>query len=354
MDTTFTATTTDPPALSISGAPPRSGLAAINNNNKGNNNGATNSAPPSSENIDFTYSDTEVHLKELAELYRYNEELDFTANRTSFEELMKDNGYSLKWTQAMPGQLSRVVERLVAGLELTERGTRVRAIRALLYLAQGNFADCQTVEEQPRFARANIFTLYEYGIFPLLVQLVHFEVGEALKLSDGPPPPAPISTSSQSGSITSLAPNDANSSLKLLVITIVYLFVLEMGRPVEEKEEEEAQHKQQLRDRFKEELMQPISGELLHLTLLNGLIRGDTLPGDAALPAAVPHQSAEAATRQCQQCQVEDRRRTRRWTGRSGYGQCRRGLCHYQGGRIDSGEFVCWTVQFIDIISLYL
>ncbi len=184
---------------------------------------------------------------------------------------MEDYGYPLKWTQALPGQWARVVERLAAGLELTERGTRVRAICALLYLAQGNFANCQTVEEQPRFARANIFTLYEFGLFPLLVQLVHFEVEQALKLSDGPPP-APIPTSSQSGSITSLAPNDANSSLKLLVI-IVYLFVLEMGRPVEEEEEEEAQHKQQLRDRFKEELMQAIAGELLHLTLLELVIK---------------------------------------------------------------------------------
>ncbi len=95
---------------------------------------------------------------------------------------------------------------------------------------------------------------------------------QALKLSDWPPP-APIPTSSQSGSITCLSPNDANSSLKLLV-TIVYLFVLEMGRPVEaEEEEEEALRQQQLRDRFKEELMQPIAGELLHLTLLELVIK---------------------------------------------------------------------------------
>ena len=40
-----------------------------------------------------------------------------------------------------------------------------------------------------------------------------------------------------------------------------------------EEEEEEAQHKQQLRDRFKEELMQPIAGELLHLTLLELVIQ---------------------------------------------------------------------------------
>ena len=61
-------------------------------------------SPPSSGNIDFTYSDTDVHLKELAELYSYNEELDFTVNRTSFEELMEDYGYPLKWTQtAHPG-----------------------------------------------------------------------------------------------------------------------------------------------------------------------------------------------------------------------------------------------------------
>ncbi|KAH9406424.1 hypothetical protein TYRP_013401 [Tyrophagus putrescentiae] len=91
MDITFTATTTDPLALSISGAPPGSGLAAINNNND-NSNGTTNSAPPSSGNNDFTNCDTDLHLKKLAELYSYN------------EELMEDYGYPLKWTLALPGQ----------------------------------------------------------------------------------------------------------------------------------------------------------------------------------------------------------------------------------------------------------
>ncbi|KAH9399318.1 Striatin-interacting protein 2, partial [Tyrophagus putrescentiae] len=137
MDTTFTATTTDPPALSISGAPPRSGLAAINNNNdnnKGKNNGTANSAPPSLRNIDFTYSDTDVHLKELAELYRYNEELDFTANRTSFEELMKDYSYSGNGLRHCPD----MVERLVAGLELTERATRMHfEVEQALKLSDG-------------------------------------------------------------------------------------------------------------------------------------------------------------------------------------------------------------------------
>ncbi len=72
---------------------------------------------------------------------------------------MEDYGCPLKWTlKALPGQRSQVVERLAEGLELTEPATRVRAICALLYLAQGNFADCQTVKKQPRFARANILT----------------------------------------------------------------------------------------------------------------------------------------------------------------------------------------------------
>ena len=126
MDTT--ATTTDPLALSISGAPPGSGLADINNNND-NSNGTTNSAPPSSGNIDFTYSDTDVQLKELAELYSYNEELDFTANRTSFEELMEDYGYSLKWTQALPVTSAR---RAVELVEATARQDEDEEARRLL------------------------------------------------------------------------------------------------------------------------------------------------------------------------------------------------------------------------------
>lgn len=238
--------------------PPLSGSSAVGQSG-GNNASGT---------IDFTYCDTDVHQNEVAELYSYNEELDFTANRTAFEELMEDYGFPLKWSHALPSQKARVVEKLAEGLELTERWTRVRAVRALLYLAQGNFADCSTAEEQSKCARENIFQLYEYGLFPLLVQLIHFEVEQAMKLdasgsasvTSAPTPPT------HANSITSIAPNDPNTSLKLL-ITIVYLFVLEMSRPQGEGEDG------QLAERFKEELMQPIAGELLHLTLFELVIK---------------------------------------------------------------------------------
>ncbi|KAH9399317.1 Striatin-interacting protein 2 [Tyrophagus putrescentiae] len=62
-------------SIVIYGAPLGSDQAANGNNN---NNSNPNSAPPSSGNIDFTYCDTDLHLKELAELYSYNEELSIT------------------------------------------------------------------------------------------------------------------------------------------------------------------------------------------------------------------------------------------------------------------------------------
>ncbi|KAH9388326.1 Striatin-interacting protein 2 [Tyrophagus putrescentiae] len=88
-----------------------------------------------------------------------------------FEELSEDYGYPLKWTQALPGQRARVVERLGDRLELTERDTRVRASRALLYLAQGNFAHWQLclLYDRGKAAQANNFTLFEYDIIFLLL-----------------------------------------------------------------------------------------------------------------------------------------------------------------------------------------
>ena len=117
----------------------------------------TNGAPPpvgsvpssSPSTIDFIYTDTDQHLNEIAELYAYGEESDFAANRVAFEELMEDYGFPLKWSHCSALQQQRSLERMAEGLEVADRFMRTRTIRAVLYLAQGNFADCLVIEEQP-------------------------------------------------------------------------------------------------------------------------------------------------------------------------------------------------------------
>lgn len=227
---------------------------------------ANNSTANSCSIIDFVYTDTDTHLNEVAELYSYSEETDFALNRTSFEELMEDYGFPLKWNHMSDGQKSRALQRMADGMELTDRVTRTRAIRAVLYLAQGNFGDCLVIEEQPRFARKNIFQLYEFGFFPIFIQLIHFESDNALKMDNSTTIQTQNSLSISSSSALS---NDPNVSLKLL-ISIVYLFVLEMNM---EDTETDTDHHTELRARFKEDLSQPICGELFHLTLFEMVIK---------------------------------------------------------------------------------
>lgn len=213
-----------------------------------------------SPNIDFTYTDTDQHLNEIAELYSYNEDVDFALNRTSFEDLMEDYGFPLKWSHMSDEQKHRVIERLAEGIEVTDRVNRIRAIRAVLYLAQGNFADCLAIDDQPKYARANIFKLYDYGLFPVFVQLIHLEIDNSLN--------------NMNSESTTNSSNDPNVSLKLL-ITIVYLFVQEM---LIEPLESDTEFHLKIRQQFKEELMQPFCGELFHITLFEMIIKFCTGP----------------------------------------------------------------------------
>lgn len=208
-----------------------------------------------SSNIDFTYTDTDQHLNEIAELYSYNEDGDFALNKSSFEDLMEDYGFPLKWNHMSDDQKHRTVERMAEGVEVTDRTNRNRTIRSMLYLAQGNFADCLVIEDQPKFARKNIFKLYDYGMFPVFIQLIHFEIGNSLKALNN--------------NETHSSSTDPNVSLKLL-ITIVYLFVEEM---LIEPLDTDTEYHSKLRQQFKEELMQPFCGELLHITLFEMIIK---------------------------------------------------------------------------------
>ncbi|KPM02806.1 FAM40A-like protein [Sarcoptes scabiei] len=202
--------------------------------------------------LDFQYDDTDRYGVEIAELYSYSEETDFGKNKISFECLMEDSGYPLKWTHMTADQKHRAIERMAEGIEFTDRSNRTRAIRAFLYLCQGNFGDCETIEEQPKYARENLFYFYDYGLFLTFIQLIHFEMEQSNKLSN----------------LNSSSNNDHHVPLRLL-LNIVYLFVQEML--VETKTDTEQQQK--LRQQFKDELMQPIRGELLHITLFDMLLK---------------------------------------------------------------------------------
>ena len=201
-----------------------------------------------SEDIDFEYRDCDNESNEMSELYSYTEENEFFINKSIFEELMEDFGFPLKWTHMSPQQRTRVIERLSEGIEMSDRNRRMRSIRAVLYLIQGNFAECLTIEEQPKYSRQNVFVLYEFGIFTIFVQLIHMEIENSLSANSALRKPT-----------VSLG-----DSLDIrIILSVLYTFVQVMNVP----NDSDTDHQKRLRQQFVEELSQPNGNELLAITL---------------------------------------------------------------------------------------
>uniref|UniRef100_T1JAT6 Far11/STRP N-terminal domain-containing protein n=1 Tax=Strigamia maritima TaxID=126957 RepID=T1JAT6_STRMM len=126
--------------------------------------------------IEFSYSDADDHLREIAELYSYTEENEFHQNRKAFEELMEEYGIGAKWCKMNETQQRRVISRLLDQLEISQRAIRIKALRSVLYLLQGVFAEVESEEEQQHWERTNVFLLYANGVFTICAELLSMEV----------------------------------------------------------------------------------------------------------------------------------------------------------------------------------
>ncbi|RWS07594.1 hypothetical protein B4U79_06421 [Dinothrombium tinctorium] len=205
---------------------------------------------PENIDLDFVYSDADVHANEIAELYSYTEENEFLGNRTAFEEIVEDLRFPLRWTDMSDGQKRRTIDRLIDFCELSSKPLRMKGVRALLYLLQGTFGECSTLKEQAIIARENVFLLYRKGVFPLFVQLLCMEIDQSL-----------ASNATVKRPVVSLG----DSFDFRCILNALYTFVEVIYNAEDTDTEEHTMLRQQLR----EELSQPMptSGELLAITL---------------------------------------------------------------------------------------
>lgn len=166
-----------------------------------------------------------------AELYSYTEEPELSTNRRCFEEEFCPQGmgsvFSTPWHRAAPWPTHRSVPsaargrqwpqldtaqqkahilRLLEGLEVVSRERRLRAARAILYLAQGEhsaqlcprrvpggpraafadhippwaspgvFGDCESEGDVLHWSRHNSFLLYQLGTFSAFLELLSMEI----------------------------------------------------------------------------------------------------------------------------------------------------------------------------------
>lgn len=170
--------------------------------------------------FDFDYTDCDTHPNELAELYSYAENYEFSLNQSSFDELLEEWKFAKKWKQMDSSQRGRLIEKLSEGIELSDKERRFKCLRAVLYVAQGIFADASTPEEILEEAEKNVFLLHEHGFFPILVQLLSKEI--ETKFNQG---------------FLRLQPINMDDSAELRVILNIIYIILEVMREKDPKNE---------------------------------------------------------------------------------------------------------------------
>ena len=199
--------------------------------------------------LDFVYADCDTHANEIAELYSYTESCEFELNKTSFEDLCDEWNVKKTWTSMDSNEKNWFVERLCETVELGKKELRFKGLQALLYLAQGVFNECWSIEEQQSYSKENVFRIYEKGLFPTLIQLLMMEVETSLNSPDARRPPS-----------------NKNDSTDLRIILNIIYTIVEVFNSINDQATNE---EKKLQEQFKEELTQPISttNELLALTL---------------------------------------------------------------------------------------
>lgn len=80
------------------------------------------------------------------------------------------------WQKLTEKQRKDVILKLLDHLDLSQKSLRMKAVRAVLYLAQGCFCEIQSDVEQQQYTRENVKLLYNMGLFPVFVELLNYEI----------------------------------------------------------------------------------------------------------------------------------------------------------------------------------
>uniref|UniRef100_A0A671SYP5 Striatin-interacting protein 1 homolog n=1 Tax=Sinocyclocheilus anshuiensis TaxID=1608454 RepID=A0A671SYP5_9TELE len=183
------------------------------------------------------------------ELYSYTEEPEFSLNRDYFEEDFKNHVKGRRWMELSMEEQRAYVMRLLDALEVTDRDKRLKVARAILYLAQGVFDECDTETDVLYWSRHNVFLLYDMGIFTALLELLSMEIDNNQACSSAVRKPA-ISL--------------ADSTELRVLLSIMYLMV----ETIRVEMEGDSPERKAARETFKTELGSPLfNGEPFALLL---------------------------------------------------------------------------------------
>ncbi|KFP63477.1 Striatin-interacting protein 2, partial [Cariama cristata] len=125
-----------------------------------------------------------------SELYSYTEEPELSTNRRCFEEDFHAQVQGRRWLELDGAQQKAYVMRLLDGLEVVNRDKRLKVARAILYLAQGVFGDCDNEGDVLHWSRHNSFLLYRLGTFTAFLELLNMEIDNSQACSSALRKPA--------------------------------------------------------------------------------------------------------------------------------------------------------------------
>uniref|UniRef100_A0A3Q3BHB1 Striatin interacting protein 2 n=1 Tax=Kryptolebias marmoratus TaxID=37003 RepID=A0A3Q3BHB1_KRYMA len=147
-----------------------------------------------------------------------------------------------RWTELRAEEQRAYVMRLLDALEVTDRDKRLKVARAILYLAQGVFDECDTEVDVLHWSRHNIFLLYDMGLFTALLELLSMEIDNSQACSSAVRKPA-ISL--------------ADSTELRVLLSIMYLMV----ETIRVQTEDDRPEWRAAREAFKKELGSPLYNE---------------------------------------------------------------------------------------------
>uniref|UniRef100_A0A8C7P825 Striatin interacting protein 2 n=1 Tax=Oncorhynchus mykiss TaxID=8022 RepID=A0A8C7P825_ONCMY len=191
----------------------------------------------------------QVYPQGICSIYSYTEEPEFALNRDYFEEDFRSHVRGRRWIELGQEQQKSYVMRLLDALEVTDRDKRLKVARAILYLAQGVFDECDTDADVIHWSRHNVFLLYDMGIFTALLELLSMEMDNNQACSSAVRKPA-ISL--------------ADSTELRVLLSIMYLMV----ETIRLQTEDDRPEWRTAREAFKTELGSPLyNGEPFALLL---------------------------------------------------------------------------------------
>uniref|UniRef100_A0A4W3J2I2 Striatin interacting protein 1 n=1 Tax=Callorhinchus milii TaxID=7868 RepID=A0A4W3J2I2_CALMI len=206
-----------------------------------------------SPDLEFEYADTDKWTAELSELYSYTEGPELHLNRKCFEEDFRTHVKDKKWTEVDICEHRAHAMRLLDGLEVTAREKRLRVARAILYVAQGTFGECNSEAEVQQWMRYNVFLLLEVGTFTALVELLSMEIDNSAACSNAVRKPA-ISL--------------ADSTDLRVLLNIMYLMV----ETIRQEADEDKSEWRTMREAFRADLGLSLYNNELFSVMLFGMV----------------------------------------------------------------------------------